>query len=617
LPVRRFQENNIKDFDKRINILKFVILLSFLAVLTRVFSLQYFTFDFLYNKSLDNKVKLIEKSALRGTIYDRNGTILARNTPSFDVAIIPSEIDYDDVKTLDAMADAFQREREDIIDDLKAVPYASGTKPVILRRGITRDQVAMIEENRDILKSVEIIVGEKRIYPSGLLAAQILGYTGFPSSDDIGSKERLSLNTFIGKSGIEKYYDNLLRGKDGWDAVLKDTYGRVKETSLYAGEEIEKLSVTPEPGKDIVLSIDERLQSFAEKLLEGKKGSAVVLDIRSGEVLAMASNPSFDPNIFVRGISRSEWDKLVKTEGNPFLNRGCSAAYPPGSIFKVVTAIAALEKGIINPSTRFTCKGSIIIGNRLFHCWNKAGHGSLNVKGAIRNSCNVFFYNVGKLLGSKALLEAANSFGIGKKTGIDYPFEENGRLPETKIAAGKGKTKDIRAPLLAIGQGDMTVTPLQASLIMATIATGGTMPVPRFSRNFPSQSVNVPISVRSVDVVRRALFDVVNSGGTGIHAKLDNVAVCGKTGTAQVASRSLSESYKERNMPVPEKFRDHAWFAGFAPYKNPEISFAVFIEHGGSGGASAAPVARELLNFYFKLDRNVVEKRMAKIKNQI
>lgn len=566
--------------------------------------------------SLDNKVKLIEKSSLRGAIYDRNGVILARNMPSFDVAIVPSEIDYDNVKMLDVLGSVFQKQRRSIIDDLKMVPAFGGIKSVVLRRGVTRNEVAMIEENRDILEPVEIIVGEKRIYPFGVLASQLLGYTGFPSPEDIEKKERLSLNTFIGKSGVEKYYDDLLRGKDGWDAVLKDTYGRVKKTALYAGEEIAKLNEETEPGKDIVLSIDERLQSFAERLLEGKKGGAVIMNVHSGEILVMASRPSFDPNIFVSGISRSEWDTLIKTDGNPFMNRVCSASYPPGSIFKIISAVAALESGKIDSSTRYTCNGSIIIGDRIFHCWNDSGHGALDVKGAIRNSCNVFFYNVGRNLGSEEILKFAANFGFGAKTGIDYPFENMGRLPALEQNSQEKKRKDIQGPLLAIGQGDMTVTPLQAAVAMAIIANGGTIPPPHLLKGYDKIPIKMNISEKTLNIVREALFDVVNSNGTGKNARLENIAVCGKTGTAQVASSVLTDSYKEKGLPIPEKLKDHAWFAGFAPYKNPQISFAVFIEHGGSGGSAAAPLARELLKFYFKLQSGIVEKEISIMKIQ-
>ncbi|RMF97150.1 MAG: penicillin-binding protein 2 [Candidatus Schekmanbacteria bacterium] len=612
MPVRRYQENNIKDFEKRINFLKFLIFLIFFVVLIRIFFLQYIDYKKYYEMSLDNKVKLIDKSALRGTIYDRNGIILARNIPSFDLAIIPSGIDYSDFNMIDQLGLIFDESRESIVDDLKSVPHTKGTKAVILRRGITRNEVARIEENSDIFKQIEIIVAEKRFYPFRDLASQVIGYTGFPSSEDIAEKKRLSLNTFIGKSGIEKYYDELLRGKDGWYAVLKDTYGRIKKTSSFAGEEIQRLSVQPEAGKDIQLTIDVELQSFAEKLLEGRKGAIVVLDIHTGEILAMASKPSFDPNIFVEGISRREWNDLIKAEGNPFLNRGCSTAYPPGSIFKVVTAIAALENGKINKFTHYRCKGSMIIGNRLFHCWNKAGHGNIDVIDAIRNSCNIFFYNVGRNLGSNEILRFAKMFGFGVKSGIDYPFESSGSLPNLD-GKKKSKTKDIEAPLLAIGQGDLTITPLQAARAMATIASDGIMPVPHFLKGKTVKYEKINISEQTLNLIKKALFSVVNRGGTGINARLENIAVCGKTGTAQVASSYTTGVYKEKGIPLPEKLRDHAWFAGFAPYKNPEISFAIFVEHGGSGGAAAAPLARELLNFYFNLDKDKTEKSISNI----
>jgi len=611
LPVRRFQENDIKNFVSHITFFRIVIISLFSIVIFKFFLLQMIDFRKFYTMSIDNKIGMISKSALRGTIYDRNGVILARNNPSFDVAVVPEEIKSQKDVIIKRIGSILSVPDSQLFQNLSTAQSYRKYDPVILKRGLARDEVARLEENRDVLRSVEVNIEERRLYPLGNIASQVLGYIGFPSRDDLQARENLSMNTSIGKHGVEKIYDDILRGEDGWEAVLKDTYGRIKEAKGRQKVELKTLSKEPQSGTDIVLNLDANLQAYAESLLEGKKGAIVAIEPQTGEVLAMVSQPSFNPNIFVNGISNKEWQELIGTNGNPMMNKAIGGSYPPGSVFKVITTIAGLETGIITPDTSVHCSGEIKIGSRIFHCWKKGGHGTLNLDGAIRNSCNVFFYTVGKRLGADTILKYASILGFGKSTGLDYPFEIPGSLPDKRLKEKSSVTPSSASNSLtvAIGQGNIMVTPIQVARMMGAVATFGKLPKPKLLRSIGHEPLkeekissddNLNMNSGTFAIIRKALWGVVNGGGTGGGARAAGIVVAGKTGTAQVVTRSVIKAYQEKGLPVPEQLMDHSWFAGFAPYDDPKIAFAIFVEHGGSGGKTAAPIAKKLIEFYFK-----------------
>ncbi|MDD5712710.1 MAG: penicillin-binding protein 2, partial [Smithellaceae bacterium] len=415
--------------------------------------------------------------------------------------------------------------------------------------------------------------------------------------------ESYSVGDIIGKFGIEKYLDSFLRGKAGAEQVEVNVLGK----------EVRSLGkIEPQAGYKVVLTIDSLLQKVASDNLKGRTGSVVALDPRDGSILAMASSPSFDANMFTAGISHENWRRLANDPLRPMQNRAIAGQYPPGSTYKMIVAAAALQEGLITPETKFYCNGSYTLGNRTYHCWQKKGHGMVDLHRALVESCDVYFYNVGRLLGVDRLAYYARSFGLGAMTGVDLPQEKRGLIP-TK----KWKEQKFRIPWqlgetisLSIGQGFNSLTPLQLADAYAATANGGIVYRPwiikriettdgKVFRSFgPQEKGRVPVSKRNFEIVNKGLWGVVNErGGTGYVLKRAEMDVCGKTGTAQVIG--LPDDKSRRRRIITGNTRDHALFVCFAPYKQPEIVVAVIIEHGGHGGAAAAPVARRIIDTYF------------------
>ena len=394
---------------------------------------------------------------------------------------------------------------------------------------------------------------------------------------------------FIGQWGIEKLFDDSLRGTSGSRVIEVNALGR--EIRLLQ----EKM---PIKGKDITLSIDINLQKEAEKAFGEKAGALVAIKPDTGEILGMISKPSFDPNLFTRGISHEKWAAITEDKKNPMLNRALQSQYPPGSTFKIVTAIAALEEGVINPRTKVDCRGGINYGRWHFGCWRKNGHGVISLHRAIVESCDVYFYEVGRRLGIDKIYEYATSLGLGKKTGIDLGKEREGLVPNTKWKLENKKLPWFLGETFnaSIGQGYVAVTPIQLAVMTSAIANGGTVYKPLLIKNSsPTISGRLNISPDTLETIKKGLFGVVNeAGGTGYAAKSELVTIAGKTGTAQVVTQKSGSHY------VGEKFRDHAWFVAFAPVEKPEIALAVLVEHGGHGGGAAAPIAKSAIEAYVK-----------------
>jgi len=435
--------------------------------------------------------------------------------------------------------------------------------------------------------------------------------------------DNLEDNTFgpgdiVGKTGIEKLLDPYLAGRPGAEQVEVNVTGKV----------IKSLGrVEPVSGYNVVLTVDLDLQSVAAAAMEGKSGAAVALDPRDGSVLAIVSSPSFDPNLFNGGISRQDWEKLAKDPRHPMENRAISGQYPPGSTYKVVTAAAALSEGVITPETRFFCNGAFTLGNRTYHCWQRHGHGWVNLHRAIVSSCDVYFYNLGKILGVDKIAEYSRSFGFGERTGIDMPREKPGLVP-TKA----WKLKRFKEPWqtgenipIAIGQGFDLVTPLQLANAYAALANGGTVWRPRLVKQIeeadgriikmfpPVKTGALKLSAQHLELIRKGLWGVVNEpGGTGGALRRAEGDVAGKTGTSQVVGLPQADRTGRAKI-LSGRFRDHALFACFAPYRNPEIAVAVVAEHSGHGGSAAAPVARRIIDAYFQLKKERALPKVAAI----
>jgi penicillin-binding protein 2 len=496
--------------------------------------------------------------------------------------------------------------------------------PVLLERNVSMEKLAVVETHALELPGVMTEVTPIRQYLNGEMTAQIIGFTGEVSREELdrSTTGKFSSGDIIGKFGIEKLLDSHLRGKSGAEQV---------EINV-AGKEVRSLGRIPAVlGDNVVLTIDSALQEAAWTAVGNRAGAVAVLDPRNGAVLALVSSPSFDPNLFNGGISFDEWESLANDPRFPMENRSISGQYPPGSTYKPVLAAAALEEGLITPETSFYCNGTFTFGNRIFRCWQEKGHGNVNLHRAIVESCDVYFYNIGKMLGVDRIAAYAQAFGLGAPLGIDLPREKGGLIPtkQWKLSRFRQSWQLGETISLAIGQGYNLVTPLQLANVYAALANGGTLYRPRLVKQlessdghvvkvFPPEKQGVlPVRPRNIQLINQGLWGVVNEkGGTGYIMKRKEQDVCGKTGPAQVIG--LPQDAKARKAKrVSANFRDHALFVGFAPYGNPEIVVAVILENAGHGGVAAAPVARKVIETYFALKKMTPTQQQAQIAAEI
>jgi penicillin-binding protein 2 len=543
-----------------------------------------------------NSIRLVNLRAPRGTIYDRNRAILAQNAPLFRVVAIPGEV-TDKNRVARRVSELLALDEENVLKKIDA-RNLNPFLPVLLVSGISLQETTVIKEHQGELPGVFVETVPRRDYPHGSLAFHIIGYVGKISAARWAELRELGypIDHIVGKYGIESSFDASLQGKYGAREVLVNVMG----------EEIKILSERePVRGNDIILTIDLRLQEIVERNLKGKRGSIVAIDPLSGNILAMASYPVIDPNIFTVPLDREKFAAIMGDPARPFLNRAISGTYPPGSTFKIITAMAGLEKGVIDSKTHFHCHGVLRRARASFHCWYEGGHGRVNVTEALAASCNIFFYEVAALLGVKNIEHFARSSGLGELTGIDLPREARGNIPQ---AGGRERWSLGDIFHLGIGQGEILVTSLQMTALMAAVANGGVLYRPRFVSEirspqgeiievFPAEPrKRLPVSERTLDLVRYGMWKTVNeTWGTGRRAALPEVEVAGKTGTAQV----VGLEFRGRE-EVPFEFRHHAWFFGFAPFENPKIALTVMIEHGESGGIVAAPIAQKIFKEFLK-----------------
>lgn len=577
----------------------------FAGIGLRLYRLQVGQGDTWRSLSENNRIRLQRLTATRGLIYDRNGDPLVDNRPSFDVVVVPEDT-KDLAETIRRVA-LFLRTPDLNVKQLLAA--ARGRPPyegLVIKRDVDYDAVVALETHQLELAGVSLDAGPLRTYPFGPVGSHLFGYVGEVSESELGQNPGYRMGDLIGKAGAEKSWESRLRGVPGGQQIEVDALGR----------KLRVLSRVPQTqGNNMILSVDRRLQLFTEQLMEEHEGSVVVMKPDTGEILAMVSKPTFDPNVFARGIRRDEWRQLVNDKLKPLNNRAIQGQYPPGSTFKIVTAAAALEEGAVNPFTRIFCSGSYPFANRTFRCWKKGGHGSVDLHRALVESCDVYFYQVGVKLGVDAIADYSHRFGLGEVTGITLDHEKPGLIPSTEWKRARfgepwfqGETLSV-----AIGQGYVLATPLQMANVVATVANGGTRYRPHFVRRIENAAGDVVEEIQPEVVgnaglrkstllqIREALRDVVNApNGTGKKAKLPNIDVGGKTGTSQVFK--MGKQVKTHNMA--RHLRDHAWFVAFAPVDAPEIAIAVLIEHaGGGGGAMAAPIAHDVADFYFALTR--------------
>ena len=586
-------ESDDRRQDRRAIFIKGTLYTAFFILLFRFFHLQVLSGALYRERSERNHVRQIPIMPSRGRIYDRHGQILVDNRPSYSLYIVPYEFNKNPVDAA-VISSIIGLSVDDImarIDEKGNGPFT----PVRLIRDMRFEMLSNVEEHRLDLRGVFYQVEPVRTYPSNIRAPHVLGYVGEISNPELKLlKDRnYYRGDSIGKSGVEKSYNAVLKGQRGYRYVEVDVKGR--EVGNFDGAR----DVPSVQGRSIRLTLDATLQAVVEDLMDGKRGAVVVLDPTCGDVLAMASAPDYSLEPFANGISPEIWSRLMEDPDRPLLHRAVQAQLPPGSTYKLALMVAALQEGKIDPDDETTCPGYLWLGRRMFHCWQPDGHGSVNLLDALKVSCNVYFYRLGLRVGIDAWARSGRKLGFGAPTEIDLTGESSGLLPDrgylNEKYGEKGWSKGMLANL-SVGQGDLLVTPTQMVQLAAVIATGGKMVQPRLVRWIQDDSPDswVEKQVKSRDVrgisldvfhrVKEGMFRVVNHpGGTGGAARIPRIEVCGKTGTAQ--------------NPHGE---DHAWFIGFAPRDDPKIALAVVVENGGSGGAIAAPIAGRIFRWFFR-----------------
>lgn len=583
--------------------------LFFVIFSARLFYLQIYKGEEYRSFSERNVLRVLELPAPRGRIFDRNGEKILYNKPSFNIRVFPKEIT--DVEGLaEKLSGIINIPEKELLKKLRKIAGMKSFYPVTIAKDISREELLLVEKNKEALEGIFLELGHKRFYPHGEAAAVLLGYTGTANAHEVKANRRIKAGTQVGKTGVEKVFDDELRGTNGLKYLMVNAHGKVISDSLSALLPTRKNKEMVE-GKDLHLTIDAQLQKVANDALGNEKGAIVAMDVRNGEILVMVSRPSYRPEHISKGLSGEKRKKRKKKESFSLLNRSTEGTYPPGSVLKIITAFALLEEKTANPDSSVYCPGYRLINGKRFNCWREEGHGHMNLHSAIVESCDVYFYELSLKLGVDGLYPYLKRFGLGGETGIELP-EKHGVNPSKAW-----KRKHLKEPwypgetaMLAIGQGYVTTTPLQINIMTTAIANGGTIVKPKIKKTDEKTPPRITGTVqklekKSVDFLKKALYDAVHAyRGTGFYARSKISPISGKTGTAQVVSAQVESTEK--------RFMDHAWFTSYAPSDSAEISVTVLVENGGSGSVAAAPIAKKIIETYFKLKKERNENRIAK-----
>ncbi len=592
---------NRRELSSRIEIARLAVGAVFAILAFSYWYVQIVRGDYYFELSENNRIRSVKLTAPRGYVLDRNGSVLVENEPAYSLQLyrreaknLRSSVDFA-VKLLGLPADQVQARLE------RARRYAEFV-PIPIAENLTLEEVARVEARAPEHPEFAIAISQRRLYKRGNSAAHVLGYLAEATPDQIRtSANAYRLGDWIGQKGIERSYEKLLGGTNGERRVIVDSHAReIKEESRLESR----------PGQNLFLTLDRELQAVAEESFVDKVGSAVALDPRTGQILALVSSPSYDPNWFTRRVTSAEWASLLSDTNHPLQNRAIQNMYSPGSVFKVFLAYGALALGDVDPTARVFCPGYATYYGRTFRCHRKGGHGWVDLRNAIKVSCDVYFYNLGRRLGVDRIGEIARAFGFGEPTGLDLAHERAGLVPSEEWARTKRGARWYPSETIsvAIGQGPVLVTPLQVARAISGLIEGGLLPTPhlflasldpksgvRLRYSSPPRK-SLPLDPRKLALVKDGMWAVLNEpGGTAFASRIPGVEAGGKTGTVQVVSRNaVLRAGVDRS-----RFEDHAWFTAFAPMNDPKIVVVVFVEHGGHGGAAAAPIARRLLAKYF------------------
>lgn len=568
--------------------------IGFLILLLRLWYLQILEGDRYFALSTNNRLRVRPVEAPRGFILDRNGEILVENRPTFDLFATPEDLTNPSevTATLAEILEVSPSEIEARLAEGRERPY----QPLLLRKDLDERMMVAVEERRLDLPGISLRVRPVRAYPSRGTAANLLGYVSEVNQAQLSREEFQDFRPGenLGQAGVERRYDAFIRGIDGGEQVEVDARGRAQRLVS---------RIEPRSGSNIYLTIDKRIQEAAEEAFAGKKGTVVAMNPTTGEILAMVSRPSYDPNLFAQRLTREDWQRIATNPSHPLQNRAFQAQYPPGSVFKLIVAIAGLESGALTPETKFGCQGYFYLGNVKFDDWKKGGHGTLDLRGAIVNSCNVYFYQAGLRVGIEEIVRVSRAFGLGEPPGLGLGDEAKGHLPNPQPRRpGQPGWPLGNTVVSSIGQGLVVTSPMQLLTMVSAIANGGTIYRPWVVKRIADLSGEIldeyePEPIRQVSIkpetlafIRQAMLGVV-SEGTGARSKVAGVPIGGKTGTAQVVRKGEGKGQAD--------LKDHGWFVSFAPVDNPKIAVVVLVENGGFGGLVAAPVAKAVYEAAF------------------
>ncbi len=582
LPRRLTARDETKFAAAKIAGFQYTAVAIFLFLIAGFWQLQIQSPEIYSERAERNRVKIIPIGAPRGRILDRDGRVIVDNQSSWTVVLSRENVK---MEHLHEIAEGLHLDYDDLVANVARGRRRSKYAPITIKGQLTLSELAFVDSHRDAgtFPEMELVQSPQRVYPANGMLAHAIGYTGEISESELDNPDYAKYNQgeIVGKTGLEKQYNDQLMGVDGERRAVVDNLGREREM---LGE------IKAIPGKNLSTTIDLDLQAVAELGMEGKRGAVVALNPNNGEILAMVSRPSFDPNKFAVRIKSSDWKQLTGDPDNPLLARATQAQFAPGSTFKPIMAIAALETGNITEDTVYNCPGGVTFYGHLYHCDTK--HGSVNLHKGIVQSCDTYFYNVGVKMGIDDIAYYAHMVGFGAKTGVDIPNEASGTVPspEWKLRTQREKWYAGETVSVSIGQGALTITPIQLARAIGGLAIGGVWHTPHFVSGVPDKPNEWPLNPENVHKVVYGMYGVVNEGGTGVGAKIPGIDVCGKTGTAQVASADFAKTHKDAV--------ENSWFVAFAPCYNPEIVVAVLWQ-GGNWGKNSAPVARDVLKSYF------------------
>jgi penicillin-binding protein 2 len=576
----------------KIAIFQYSTVVAFLCLIGGFFNLQVQNPEVYEEKALQNRIKSRPVLAPRGRLLDRDGRVIVDNHVSSTLFLTRDNLKLEDLKPI---AEGLDLNLPDLQRQVQRTAKQPKYSAIRLKDELSPADLAFINSHMDVFPELDVISAQPRLYPKDGMMAHVIGYTGEVTEAELDSAEfaKYKEGSIVGQFGIERQYNDLLMGEDGQQRVEVNNLGQTRKGSVVE----EKPAI---PGKDLQLTIDLDLQSVAELAMDGKNGAVVAIDPRTGEILAMVSRPTFDPNKFIGHISAKDWSAINGNPDKPLMNRAIQAQQAPGSTFKPIVALAGLESGSINEQFTVHCPGYVTLYGHTYHCWDKKGHGTLSLHNGLVHSCDSYFFTIGNKMGIDAISEYADMAGFGHATGVDLPGEASGVNPSPAWLLHNYRRKWYagETPSVAIGQGALTVTPIQLARAIGGVAMGGVWRTPHLVKGDKAaekKTVAWELDPVHVQDVVDGMYGVVNEGGTGAQSALPGIELCGKTGSAQLASADVAKAAAASH---GQDLRDNAWFVGFAPRRAPEIVVVALFEHGVHGNY-AGPIVRDVVKAYF------------------